>query len=278
MADRFELFRLSLLPRAHGDLFLPGPDKISREQWLRKVFCEEQPFVHYGSNFHYVPSDGNSDNATIVGRVGRLIFRDENKPPSEGLEDITHEAWLAAVLVLDPTHHDDGQKLAIQNVTEVGTPKMLVKSLVAAINERYSRWPYAIEAGQIIDEQSFWGFVETNKGNVTSVTLEFIVPNMFGGEDEIAKDLKEFRDSEAAQRVRLTLANEEGIKPDTKKMKDAVAYATKSGGRIRARARGKKSYRSEDSAKRTYLDDVKETGTELIEVARKLVSRILGRE
>jgi len=278
MADRFELYRLSLLPRAHDDFFEPGPDKISREQWLRRVFNEEQPFVHHGSQFHYVPAQQDSDAGPVIGRVGRKVFREENRPPSEGLEDFTHEAWLAAVLVLDPTHHDDGQKLAIQNVTDVGKPIMLVKRLISAINERYPNGPYAIEVGQIIDEQSFWDFVERNKGKVTSMTLEFIAPNMFGGDDEITNDLREFRDSEKASKVRLTLANENGITPDTKKMRSAVTYATKSGGRIRARARPEKTYRSEDSVKRTYLEDVKETGAELIEVARKLANRILGRE
>lgn len=277
MSNRFELYRLSLLPSRVGNLFEPGPDKISREEWLRKVFNEEQPFEHYGSSFHYVPSKLNADSESIVGRVGRLVYREENKPPAEGLEAFTHEAWLAAVMVLDPSHHEDGQKLAIQNVNEVGSPKMLVKSLVSAINERYSRYPYAIEVGQIIDDQSFWGFVENNKGNVTSLTLDFIVPNMFGSQAEIEKDLQEFRDSEEVRKVRLNLANEDGIKPDTKKIRDAVTYAAKSGGRIRARAKGKKTYRSDDTVKRTYIEDVKETGLELIEVARKLANRILGR-
>ncbi len=278
MADQFELFHLSLLPRTQSDWIEYDPNKITREEWLRKVFCEEQPFNNYGSEFHYVYAQLNADDGSIIGKVGRQVVREENKPPSEGLEDFTHETWLAALLVLDPTHHEDGQKLAIQNVINVGTPKMLVKNLVAAINARYPRGPYAIEVSQIIEEQSFWQFVDENKGNVTSMTLDFIAPNMFGSDDEFSSEMTAFKVSEKARKVKLMVANEDGIEPDTPRMRRAVQYATKGGGRIRARAKGKKSYNSDDSVKRSFLDDVKETGTELAEVARKLAKRILGRE
>jgi hypothetical protein len=277
MADSFELYRLSLLPRTHGDLFADGPDKINREQWLREVFGKEQPFSHRGSDFHYVPTHQDSNTGDIIGKVGRKVLRDENKPPSEGLEDITHEAWMAAMLVLDPTHHDDGQKLAIQSVNAVGKPIMLVKSLVSTINERSPHGPYLIQAAQIIEEQSFWDFVKENEGKVTSLTLDFIVPNMFGSSDEFSNEIKEFRDNEEANNVKLTIKNEGGIKPDTKRMKLGVQYATRGGGKIRAKA-GKKFYNSANSVKRSYLDDVKETGTELVSVARKFANRILGRE
>jgi hypothetical protein len=106
MADRFELYRLSLLPRAQGILFEDAESRFTREQWLRKVFSEEQPFIHHGSDFHYVPSPSNSGDEPVIGRVGRKVFREENKPPSEGLEDVTHEAWLASVLVSLPVNFE----------------------------------------------------------------------------------------------------------------------------------------------------------------------------
>jgi len=278
MADQFELFHLSLLARAQKDWIEFDPDKTSREDWLRKVFNEEQRFDHYGTAFHYVYANKNADDGSIIGRVGRHVIREENKPPSEGLEDFSHETWLAAMLVIDPTSHEDGQKLAIQNVTAVGTPKSLIKSLIAAINQRYSRGPYVIAAAQIIEEQTFWQFVENNKGHVTDMTLELIAPNMFGSEDEFSKDMQDYRDNEKAAKIKMTFSNHDGMEPDTPKMRRAVHYATKGGGKISAKAKGKKRYNSDDAVKRSYLNDIKESGAELIEAAKKLTNRILGRE
>lgn len=278
MADQFELFHLSLLPRVQHDWIDVAPEKITRENWLRKVFGEEQPFSNYGADFHYVYTQPDAEGMPIIGRVGRHVVREENRPPSEGLEDFSHDTWLAALLVLDPTHHEDGQKLAIQNVNNVGAPKSLVKNLIAAINARYPSGPYSIEVAQIIEERSFWQYVEENKGNITSMTLDFIAPNMFGSEDEFSNEMTAFKESEKAQKVKLTVANGDGIEPDTPRMRRAVQYATKGGGRIRARAKGKKSYNSDDSVKRSFLDDVRVSGIELVEAARNLTKRILGRE
>ena len=278
MSERFELYRLSLLPNINGDLFEAGEDKVTREQWLRRVFNQEQPFINRNSKFHYVPAAQDSPANPVIGRIGRKILREENRPPSEGLEDVTHEAWIAAVLVLDPTHHDDGQKLALQTIDDVGRPLTLITKLVSTINERYPYGPYAIQVAQITEEQSFWDFIKKNEGRVTSVTLDFIAPNMFGSDDEFSNEMRGFRDNEAARKVNLTLQNENGLQPDTVRMRRAVRYASRGGGKIRARAKSGKRFNSTDSVKRSYLKDVKETGAELIRVALQLANKILGRE
>lgn len=180
--------------------------------------------------------------------------------------------------------------MAIQFVGAVGTPRILLKNLLSEINDRYPGSPYVIEAAQIVEEQSFWQWAKQHEGRITSITLDFIAPNMFGSDDEFSKEMEAFRDSERAEKVRLTVANQDGVQPDTPRMHRAVSYASKGGGRVRARAmrpgkakNGSKvskgdTYNSDDSVKRSFLDDVKETGAELIEVARKLSKRILGRE
>jgi hypothetical protein len=225
-----------------------------------------------------VSAPQNPDVGPLIGRIGRKILREENRPPSEGLEDVTHETWMAAVLVLDPSHHDDGQKLALQKINDIGQPLPLITKLVLAINERYPYGPYSIQVAQIIEEQSFWDFIEENEGTVTSITLDFIAPNMFGSDDEFSDEMREFRDNEEARKVRLTLQNESGLTPNTLRMKRAVRYASRGGGKISARAKSGKRYNSSDSVKRTYLENVIETGAELIRVARRFASKILGRE
>lgn len=274
----FELFRLSLLQRQIDLIDGVEFKDFTREDWLRYVFLSEQPFEHYKSNFHYAPSREYSEDDLIIGRVGRNILRDENLPPDEGLEDVTRETWIASVLLLDPTHHDDGQKLAIQHITDVGKPAALVKEIVSAVNARYRYGPYHIEASQIVEASTFWDFVSENRSTLTSVSFEFITPNMFGGYDEFDSEMREFRDNEKAQRVKLSIQSDDHIDAETERMKTAVDYAARGGGKISAKAGKGKSYNSKDEVKRTYLEDVKEKGVELVKVAKEFANRILGRE
>lgn len=283
MPHKFELFHLSLLQRDQHDMFPDYGQGLTREAWLRKAFGESFPFLHYGSEFHYVPylEDGADPDAdpVIVGRVGRHVIRDENRPPSEGLEEFQYETWIAAALVLDPAHGDDGQKLALQIVPEVGKPISLVKAIVSALNEEHPHGPYAIQAGHIVDDQSFWNFLEENRGGITSLVFEFNVPNMWGSEDEWSEDMRNFRDEEHARKVKLAVHNQDGINPETDRMKSVAKYAMRGdGSSIRARAKGSKSYNSVNEIKRTMLDEIEETGIALVKRARALAERILGRE
>lgn len=275
MSSKFELFHLSLLERTQPNLF-DDFTNMNREEWLRKVFSEEQSFEHYGFTFHYVPSKTKSDVSKLLGKIGRKVLRDENKSPAENFESVTHETWKAAILVLDPVHHEDGQKVAIQHIKEVGSPSQLVAKLIERINEMY-RGQYSVQVAQIIEEQSFWDFVHQNEGNVTSVTLECIPPNMWGTKEEFDSDLKELRENEGAKKVKITIENDEGIKPDTEKMRNAVRYTARGGGKIKAKAKNNKYYNSQDKVKRTIVEDVQEISLDGIEI-EKMLNRILGRE
>src|SRR5579884_981174 len=108
MADQFILFRLSLLPRPQVDFL--SDYNASREEYLRKVFATEYKFEYWKVTYHYVPAKHDGREA-LLGRLGRHITVEENLPPDKGLVDSVHEGWKAAVLVIDPRHHKDGQKL-----------------------------------------------------------------------------------------------------------------------------------------------------------------------
>ena len=278
MADNFQLFRLALLPRIQATFLEPGPDQIEREMWLRELFGQQETFAHHGTDFHFQPFDADRRDGVMVARLGRQIARPENRPPNEGLEDYTHEGWRAALVVLDPSDHEDGQKLAIQSVSDVGKPHALAKSLVGMLNRRKTEPPYTIEIGPILSTESFWDFERENRGNVIAVHFEFIAPNIWGGDDEFKKEMEEFRDSERARRVQLELNNNEGLNLETDRIHQAVEYAGHRGGGIRARAKGKKKYNSKNNHKYTKLEDEQGEKMGFLERARNFAQRILGRE
>lgn len=78
------------------------------------------------------------------------------------------------------------------------------------------------------------------------------MPNMFGGSSSFEEDVKRLRDREKARRVKETIENEDGLEPETERMRDAVSYATRGGGKVKARAKNAAPYDSTKDKK--YLE------------------------
>lgn len=122
----------------------------------------------------------------IAGRIGRQIRTIENEPPEKGFGETIREPWQASILIIDPSNHPDGQKLAFEVRSQIGRPVSIVKSLVESINSTHDH-PYVIEANSIIDANTFWDFELHYRGKITAITFELIAPNMFGIRDDLTK-------------------------------------------------------------------------------------------
>lgn len=277
MADRFELFRLSLVPRVQPELF---EETITREEHLRRVFGRDWRFQHYGTEFHYVHDVEFSRTEAILGRLGRPVTFDENLPPEKGFTENSRDGWKACVLVVDPRDHVDGQKAALQIDRQVGKPNSLMASLIDTINEAYPHAPFLVQAQPIFDASTFWRFAEENRGQVTSLTFEFVVPNGLWSTDESVREgLIRFREQVAAQRVTTTFKNNDGLETNSEPVQEAVSYAEKGSGAITARAKGGKTFSSKKKPTIITLEDeVEAFDLPLLARAARAISKVLGRE
>lgn len=254
---QFELLRLSMLIRVQMDGFeRQKPDKTpyTREEWLREIFAQRIAFTHRRELFHYVPEmdiPGGEAGELIVGRIGRQIKVVENEPPDAGLHETERATWRAAMVLIDPRHHADGQKVAVEHIPQIGRPVSLFASLVTHINAGSE--PFMLEANAITNPQSFWNFVEAHQGDITSVTFEFIAPNMFGQTDDYDREMRDMKDKEKAQKAKLTIESEDGLNLKTERVKGAVNYAVRGGGMIKARTRRRQIYNSKDKAKKVTV-------------------------
>ena len=162
---QFEMVRLSMLPRA--DLFARTADDgtpFTREGWLRSTFGNEMDFQHRGEVFHFSPEASDPPGPIIVGRIGRQVTVTENEPPTGHLAPTKRDAWKAVIVMIDPTHHEDGQKAAIEHVAAVGRPVAIFESMAAHINASHE--PYILEANAIVPADTFWNFVKANEGEI----------------------------------------------------------------------------------------------------------------
>lgn len=273
---QLELFRISLTSRKQVDFDdLKGKDGSppTREECIRYAFKMRFQFNVRGKIYHYTPDKISDDNIGVYGRIGRKLDEHESLPPEEGLTETIRPQWQSSKIIIDPTHHDDGQQVAMENKPEVGKCNTILKALAEHINYKIFI-PYIIEIGPIIDTKTFWDFEKENRGKITKITVTAPVPNMFNHSGNIDNDMKAFRDKERASTVSQTLANPDGLNVETDRVREGIDYAAKTGGSITARAVGKKTYNSNDKSKRVNSSETDQIESIKSQAIRALIKII----
>lgn len=270
---KFTLFHISLIPISQPTFTTPDQ---SREDYLRQSL--EQPFEFNdksGRRLYWTPR--LDFISAIVGIIQQEKDHKHHMPPSSGGVETVSPEWQGAYVVIDPTSHDDGQKMAVENDI-VGRPATLVRSLLQHLNDNYDR-PFTIEASLIFDSRSFWQFASQKGGKLKSVRFEFIVPNMWGTKSDLDADLKETGATTGAERVSVAFASSSGLHTDATKIREGVEYAERGAGVVRATALDGETYSSSTKPKTTMIADPEVILAQNVAVdeQRNLTDRILGR-
>lgn len=248
-SERFELFRLSLMLRTELSLFATDE---SREDFLRRIFSDDQIFPHRGTTYHYVPlggaiagGSGSTDPRTvIVGSIGRQVETEENLSPSEGFTEHRRETWKAATLVIDPSDHEDGQKISVEFDAKVGKPIGIIRSFCEHINENFESL-YTIESQPIFDLESFWSWVSEHNSEIVEFSIQLVAPNgLFNTRNTIREEMKLARELTNASQVGITLKGQEPLNIAADPIQEAVDYVESSGGVLRSKAADGSRYSS----------------------------------
>ncbi|WP_343683926.1 hypothetical protein [Asticcacaulis sp.] len=277
MPDNFQLFRLSLVERSQDDMF-PEPNVTDRESYLRYIFTTKWEYDHRGSTFHFIPAPHLSASDGLMGKFGRAVTVEENTSPDQGFEDVLRPGWKAAVLVIDPVNHADGQKVAVQHDPKVGSPGAILDSFIDFIARRHPSAPFVIKAEPIFNADTFWEFAAENRGEITTVTFEFVVPNgLWNAETDLKDELREARELVKAQKVVATFKSQDGLETDSPQIKEAVDYVEKGSGEVTAKSKRGKRFSSKNKPKRTILHDNPDDPEPLIVRAARQIAKVLGK-
>lgn len=273
MAERkFTLFHFSLIPISQLSMMMRAND--TREEWLRFALSEPFEFEHIGGvTLHWVPH-GEAEEC-IVGVVQRTKLHELHRPPHEGGGEISTEEWQGAYVLLDPTHHDEGQRVAVENDV-VGKPSSLIKSLAKALNRRDDA-PYQIEIEPLFDAARFWAFSKEHNNVLRTIDFDFVVPNMWSTEKDLDEDLRDTGNVTGAERVRVGLRSEHGVSTDNRKVRDGVEYAEKGAGTLSARAMDGARFRSTKQPLTSSIPSVKAGLAEMLKFFSGLRGTILRR-
>ncbi|MBO1022406.1 hypothetical protein IPV08_20805 [Methylobacterium sp. SD274] len=276
-ADVYELFRLTLIKRRHGDLFESFDQ--SRQEYIESVLSRRIEFEHHTTPFSYVPLSTDLPTRTIVGKLGRAIQVPENAAPEEEFEEQVRESWKASVIAIDPSSTEDGQKISMLRDRKVGKPFSVLRSLVKHINLNLEA-PYTLEVQPIFSSETFWDFAAKNKGNITSLTFDFVVPNgLWNTDSHIKDDLRSAGETMNAEEIVTTIKSEQGIRTDSKPVAEAISYIENGSGSAVARTRDGATFNSTTKSKRAIVQyEFKGSPRSALARALRSLAKILDHE
>jgi hypothetical protein len=272
------MVRLSLVQRPQTDVFerrQPDGALYTREAWLRVIFGQKIQFQHRQEIFYYTPDPEQAESGTVIGRIGREVTVNENESPDDNLAPKERRTWRGALVLIDPAHHDDGQKAAIEHLSTVGKPVSVFESLAARINAGGGE-PFVLEANAIVPSEAFWDFVRQNEGEITSVQFEFVAPNMFGEADDYDREMRDMQRHEKAQKAKLKIESKDGLNLNTKRIEQAADYTIKGAGSITARTKKGRGYNSKDKAKRIAIPNKDIDSSSTSGLIAQIVKRVFG--
>ncbi|MGH1417549.1 MAG: hypothetical protein ACRBCJ_01690 [Hyphomicrobiaceae bacterium] len=253
-------FRFSLKPVAVPDSFGALSEKgqlYSREEWLRYYFSEQREFEHQKQDFAFIPEHNigmNKPEHLIIGYIARPRVVAERAPPSDGFHPVEHQSWRGALIVIDPTSHKDGQKIALEHRSDIGKPISVLKSLARSMSVGDEPPPFDVQIDPIVEASSFWNFAEQNDFNINWLSFDAAPPNMFGGAGDYKDEMRMLREKNRVNRVKTTMTSDTTIDVLAGNIKEVVDYTEMGAGSIRARTADNKTYNSKNYIKQDSID------------------------
>ncbi len=256
---KYHYLRIFLIPDRQMHLFDEdelNKERLSRSDYIQHVLSKRINFSHRKRQLVYLPvgQQDRPNGPVLLGRIGRSILEMVNDPPEDGFAEREIETWRASNFLVDAGDYKDGQKIAMQSRSDVGSPLPIVASLVTHINLQNPTSGWVIEISPMTEAENFWDVVRRYEGSLTSVTFNFVTPNVLGLRSQLNAGLKDAREKNNAHRVAVTMSNEKGnLELDANNIKDAVEYVSEGGGTAKLKSGSKVVYDSEKDEKQIDL-------------------------
>lgn len=229
---RYFFFRFTLAERELPPMvkIIDGVDSTTRQEYLINIFSSETPIISTLSELQYVFIGKHKE--FILGKIGKPKPEALTQGPETGFAEVLAQNWHTVDFIMDTSHHDDGQKIAVSYNKDVGKSVAILESLVKSINTTNNEAKWHISVNPITYVQDFWQAAQQNLGNIRELELTFDAPNMFGGKDATSKVLKDYKEKNNAQKTKVSLINSDGnLEVDQENVKDGMNLISKGGGR-----------------------------------------------
>jgi len=267
---KFTIFHLSLKPIKQRDIETVD---ISREKWIRQCLSNNFVFYHRNSPFTWVAKNDLGNH--IFGVIQRERLHESHLPPAQGGGEIINHEWIGAYVIIDPTHHDLGQRVAFENDT-IGDPDGILQSLIKYLNSK-PETPYIMNSAPIFNPKEFWMYATKNDHRLRTINFRFIAPNMWGTRNALEEDLAETKNQTNANEIDVKLSAEDGVDADSKIIQDGVEYIQRGAGRITAKSMTGEKFDSDGEITQTTIPKDESSSEETRGIFIRLLDIIMGR-
>ena len=255
---RYSLLRLLLVEKKIPTLLEKMGEvhpEHSREEYLKEVFSKTFQFEIRNSVYAYAFI--GQKGSVLLGRVGKLKSETIDLGPDTGFAETNEDRWHAANFLLDTSNGGDGQKIAFEEIAQVGSnPLSIIRSMVEHINSTNPEAKWEINANTITKTQEFWDTVNKYKNKITEMELSFVAPNLFGGRDKTTERLRAWHQENNMQTVDIKLRNVDGkLNPESEDVRDSVELISEGGGNSRLKVGRETVYNSKKKAKKELVRD-----------------------
>jgi len=148
------------------------------------------------------------------------------------------------MIIIDPTHHDDGQKIAFEYRNDVGGTLPILKSLAKQMQIGSDPPPFDVQIDPIVQPASFWRFAEQNNYEIKILSFEVSPPNMLGGAEDFKNEIRALRDTVRVNRLKTTLTSDTTLDVTQENIREVIDYTERGAGRVKARSVSGQSYNS----------------------------------
>ena len=155
----------------------PATSRQSSPRWRRRYITFSYVFI-------------GAEEPFLFGRIGRQIREVTSTGPDEKLAEQQEQVWQAANITIDTSGDPDGQKLAFQKWSRIGSPAAISESLINHINHTNPDKGWLISVRAITESKEFWDAAKQSKGRITHLEFTFVAPNIFGGADKTRAALR----------------------------------------------------------------------------------------
>ena len=254
---KIQLFRYYLVPT---QIIIPNTGtktKLSKQEVMQTFFLDKIDFITAANEYAY-RFNKKVDSDVILSFIGRKTFIEHALKEEDTFVKKTEEEWPFSNVFIDT--NEKVQLIGIEVLSSSNSfrsPYYVLRFFANELNKSLAEYGWNVKIEPIINEQAFWEIVNQSTGKIRSVRFTYYVPNLFGTEDELSKELEEAKQIYSAQKVETKIANDDGnlIVPDSKFINQSVEHVRKGGGKYLITLKNLKKYRSESQALYATIDE-----------------------
>jgi len=254
---KLQLFRYYLVPVQIAITNDGEKLKLSKKEIMQKFFLKKIDFNTAQSECSY-RFEKKIDDEIIHAFIGRKTLIEHSLKESDTFVKKKEEEWPFSNLIIDT--NEGVQLLGFEVLTtnsSFRSPLYVLMFFAEEINKELSEYGWKVKIEPIINQQAFWDVIRSSEGKIKSVKFTYYVPNLFGTEDELSKELEGAKQNYHAQKVETNIVNDEGdlTIPNNKLISQSVEHVGKGGGKYLIILKNLKKYRSESEVRYASMDE-----------------------